>query len=596
MTDTTDWPTQLAQLKKENAHLRNENQQLARQTAQLREVARLVVAEPGRPQLLEQLTADVARLVNAERAMIGTVLDDAIEFEHLVQAGRSQAVHLRFQANEGVAGWVMVFKRPYLGPEEVSGNGPRSVVAVPILNHQEHLLGVIQAQRARHSLPFSQKEVETLQTVAYQVAPGLERAQLFDQMQRWIDSFESLLGFSARLNGRLEPETLMRRLVEHAAGFLGADAGLAGLVVAGEIGSDGYWGQNQWHDFQANWSPREEESTPGWVRVNQCPYLTNDYQADSLANPTLIERFAVRNALCVPIMDAREEVLGFVELHNKGGGREPFTWSDAHFLESLTNSTAIALHNARLLFELSTERTRLAAFAARNMTLLEDERRRIARELHDEAGQVLIGIKLGLQVLGRRIPLELPEVRHELDRLRQQVNESTAQLKEIARTLRPPILDELGLEVALKRCIAEFEGNTGISYDFTTNNLTPRLPQPVETACYRLVQEALTNVSRHAQARQVWIELTVAEEQVRLLIQDDGCGFVIDQPTTAGLGLLGMQERVAMLGGTFEIVSTLTVGTTIKVLIPVPELSTPAETPLESALSDRLTPQQQVIL
>ncbi|MCQ3978723.1 MAG: hypothetical protein DPW09_35320 [Anaerolineae bacterium] len=572
MSEPPPLPEQLNHLSRENERLRRENQDLARQMALLRTVARTIVDEPNRVELTRQLAEHLAELLKAERVMVGTVADEAVVFDQVAQNGRIQPVNLRFQPGEGVAGWVLIYKRPYLGSNipSASESPDRSVLAVPILNHQGFALGVIEAHRPRQSLPFTEKDVTLVQTIALQAAPGLERAQLFDQMERWITSFESLLTFSASLNKRLEPEALTRQLVEHAAGFLGADAGITGLVTETGIVTQGYWRAGGWHEFEAHWLPLEDAGTPGWVFINQCPYLTNDYSHDKLAQQDMLAAFGVKNALCVPIMDAREEVLGFVELHNKGSGREPFTWSDANFLTSLTNSSAIAIYNARLLEELKIQRGQMQALAAQHLTLLEEERRRIARELHDEAGQALIGIKFGLQVLARKIPPEIPSLREEVDRLRRQVNEATTRLKEIAQTLRPPILDELGLEVALNRCISDFQERADLLFHFETGNLTRRLPQEVETVCYRLVQEALTNVLRHAQARQVWISLTAAERQVHLIVRDDGRGFDLKEISQTGLGLLGMRERVIMVAGAFTVESTPGAGTTITATIPLP--------------------------
>lgn len=552
--------------------------------ALLRTVARTIVDEPNKTELTMRLAELVSDLLKTERVRVGTLVREVLEIDHEFQRGRFQPVSLRFQPGEGIAGWVMIYKRPYLGPPALNDptESGHSVLAVPILNHQGFILGVIECHRPRHSLPFSEKDAKLLQTIALQTAPGLERAQLFDQMERWVTSFESLLTFSASLNKRLEPEALTRQLVEHAAGFLGADAGITGLVMEGGIVTNGYWRDNHWHDFKVEWTLREEDGTPGWVFVNQCPYLTNDYSHDKLAHQEILSSFGVKNALCVPIMDAREEVLGFVELHNKQGGREPFTWSDANFLTSLTNSSAIAIYNARLLDELKMQRAQMQALAAQHLTLLEEERRRIARELHDEAGQALIGIKFGLQVLARKIPPAMPALREEVDRLRQQVNEATTRLKEIAQTLRPPILDALGLEVALNRCVTDFEARSDIVFHFETVNLTRRLPQAVETVCYRLVQEALTNVMRHAQARQVWITLAADPQEVSLLVIDDGRGFDVKEQPHAGLGLLGMRERVIMVNGTFHVESAPGTGTTLKAVIPLPaepvEVAQPAAT------------------
>lgn len=319
--------------------------------------------------------------------------------------------------------------------------------------------------------------------------------------------------------------------------------------------------------MQCHW--RAQEGLPGWVFFNECTYLTNHYQQDHLAEPRFIQEYGIISALCVPIMDAREQVLGFFELHNKNDGREPFTWSDAQFMESLANTAAVAIRNAWLLKEVEAQREQLRALAAHNATILEDERHRIARELHDETGQALTGVKLNLQVLTHKIPRELPELRKEADRLRQQINESTAQLKGLAHKLRPPALDVMGLQVALQQLVNDLQVRTGISTHISASDIDQRLPSAVETACFRITQEALTNIARHAQATQVCISLVRRSKDFQLIIGDNGAGFDLKQLPNAGLGLLGMKERTLMLGGILDIKSLPGKGTLIEVIIPL---------------------------
>lgn len=571
MTEAESTQAQLNRLKKENNALHRENLRLKSHRGKLEDVAKIVAHEPDRDELIKQVALYIATALKAEKLLLGTRHNDTIIFDTLVEQRRLKPTSRAVQLGEGVAGWVIQHKQSYLGPSLDGGeekSESHSVLAVPIFNHQRHLLGVIECHKARHHLPFTPKEAELLQAMAQQIAPGLARALLFDQMESWTSSFENLLMFSASLNGKLESAVLIRRLVEHATSFLGAESGLAGLTGATEIVTDGYWQAGQWHPFQKRWLPQETHGTPGWVLINQCPYLTHDYPNDSLAEGTLRDSFKVKNALCVPIMDAREAVLGFVELHNKSGGREAFNWSDAHFLEALANSTAISLYNAYLLTELESQKAGLQALAARNLTLLENERQRIARELHDEAGQLLIGIKLELQLLAKKVSPIAPELQPAFDRLRHEINGSTDQIKEIARALRPPILDEMGLEAALKRQVADFQKRSEFAIQFDAVNLTTRLPQLVETTCYRIVQEALTNVTRHAQASRVSITLISDEAQTYLHIQDDGCGFDPNYEGHAGLGLLGIQERVMMLNGTFTIETSSQAGTCLNIVIP----------------------------
>ncbi|MFN8456447.1 MAG: GAF domain-containing protein [Anaerolineae bacterium] len=188
MSEPSSAQEQLNQLNRENERLRRENQELTRHMALLRTVARTIVDEPNKAELTMRLAELVADLLKTERVMVGTLVREVLEVDQELQQGRFQPVNLRFQPGEGIAGWVMIYKRPYLGPPVLTDppQSGRSVLAVPILNHQGFILGVIECHRSSHSLPFSDKEANLLQTIALQTAPGLERAQLFDQMERWV--------------------------------------------------------------------------------------------------------------------------------------------------------------------------------------------------------------------------------------------------------------------------------------------------------------------------------------------------------------------------------------------------------------------------
>jgi two-component system sensor histidine kinase UhpB len=252
---------------------------------------------------------------------------------------------------------------------------------------------------------------------------------------------------------------------------------------------------------------------------------------------------------------------------HKSGGQPPFTWQDAAFLESLGNTTAVAIQNAQLLKSLEIKNEEIQSLSAHNVQRLEEERAHIARELHDEAGQMLIGIKLGLQVLARRFGEDAVPLREELDRLRELVNHSTAQIKNIARRLRPPILDQLGLHVTLRQLSADFSDFTGIVVDCQLEAIPERLPAAAEIALYRIAQEALTNAARHAQATQVELQLWLDHPLLHFSVRDNGVGFV-DGSTSRGLGLLGMRERAEMLNAIFSLRTGRGEGTLITVSIP----------------------------
>jgi signal transduction histidine kinase len=193
------------------------------------------------------------------------------------------------------------------------------------------------------------------------------------------------------------------------------------------------------------------------------------------------------------------------------------------------------------------------------------ERKRLARELHDETGQVLTSVLLGLKAAE-----SAPE--HErtaaLRGVRSQVAAAAQDVRRLAVELRPAALDDFGLVPAVQHLARTFRENTGVSVDVETRIDAERLPGETETALYRIIQEALTNVTKHAEATRVSIFLTEKEHSVVAIVEDDGHGF----DTAArreGLGLLGMQERLRLLDGRLTVESSENGGTTLVAEVPL---------------------------
>ena len=205
----------------------------------------------------------------------------------------------------------------------------------------------------------------------------------------------------------------------------------------------------------------------------------------------------------------------------------------------------------------------------------ETERGRISRELHDRLGQDLTALKLGLENLRRQNPLAAAAGK-DLGRLDKLVEGLMRDIHRLAWELRPPVLDDLGLDLALRRLTGDWSQNTGVPVDLHTGGDlgAHRLPHEFETTLYRIAQEALTNAARHAQAKRVSVLLERRPGYVSLIVEDDGRGFdapgMMGAPASPGrLGLLGMQERVRLAGGTLTIESAPGAGATVFVRLPL---------------------------
>jgi signal transduction histidine kinase len=203
--------------------------------------------------------------------------------------------------------------------------------------------------------------------------------------------------------------------------------------------------------------------------------------------------------------------------------------------------------------QLATRSAQLEQLTRLLLRAQEDERRRIARELHDEAGQVLTAVKIELDLEGRREAGEM-------------VGRALAQVRDLGNLLRPSVLDDLGLLPALRGMAEDFTRRTHVQVALEIGEGPRTFTPEQEVVIYRVVQEALTNVARHAGARQVRVGLQSADRQLRLTVQDDGHGFA-GEPRPQ-LGLLGMRERVTALGGTLAIAASPSQGFRLEALIP----------------------------
>ena len=251
------------------------------------------------------------------------------------------------------------------------------------------------------------------------------------------------------------------------------------------------------------------------------------------------------------------------------------TEADVPAVVAFANQAGIAIENARLLERVRASSEQMSLLAHQVISAQEEERRRISQDLHDELGQTLTAVAIDLAAVKGALPEEIAPVIS--DRLAEAISlteRMDEQVSEMALDLRPSVLDDLGLVPALHWHLSRYETRVGIKVDLAIIGLEERLSSEMETALYRIVQEALTNVAKHARATRVSVRLERQGSSVVALIEDDGRGFDVeeaagDKARARGAGLLGIQERVASLGGTASIKSRPEQGTRLRVEMPV---------------------------
>jgi signal transduction histidine kinase len=245
------------------------------------------------------------------------------------------------------------------------------------------------------------------------------------------------------------------------------------------------------------------------------------------------------------------------------------------FLCGLALAFATALHILRLeaqtmahLKEVTDARQELRNLSARLVETQENERKSISRDLHDAVGQSMSAVQFELHDLGVMLASYPEALRTKVDRIRELVESSVAMVRNMALLLRPSMLDDLGLAAALEWQANQVTRSTGVRIAIATDALADELPEEHKINVFRIVQEALNNVCRHARATSVEITLLTIDGCISVMIRDDGRGF--RTPRTTGLGLIGMQERAESLGGWLAVDSKPGQGTTIEVSLPLP--------------------------
>jgi signal transduction histidine kinase len=326
-------------------------------------------------------------------------------------------------------------------------------------------------------------------------------------------------------------------------------------------------------DLRKIFVPDHEGSTALILKTGKVVALSN-YQKLKDGMP-VFKNSGLIGMINAPIR-VEDKIFGILAL----GTRRPrriFTPAEKNLVELLAEHASVAVRSAQFRKTQKEYETRLHQLSRGIISAQEEERKRIARELHDEHGQAVSLIKIRLDHLSRNWEKKLPPpVSRELAEINRLLSQNIQDIRRLITALRPSMLDDLGLIPTLRWWLSRFENETGISTDLSLPRKWDRIPDQARTIVYRIIQESLTNTARHSAATRVKVTLKKRNGHLLAEIEDNGIGFrvekVMSRPSES-IGLMGIEERVALLGGKTEIKSQPGKGTRIRVELPLPGFS-----------------------
>jgi signal transduction histidine kinase len=526
-----------------------------------------ITSELSLEALLQRLVESASELTGARYAALGVIGPSGSELERFLTTGVDAETHAAIgdlPRGRGILG-VLIRDATPLRLHNIADD-PRSVGFPP--NHPDmrsflgvpiHLRGVaygnLYLTEKADGEDFTEEDQELVELLAGQAAVAIENARLYEAATGWSKQLESL----NEVGNALATETDLDRLLDLVARRLREllDARLVTVLLpsgADELRFAAVAGDRA---ELAGTTITRSTSKTGRVLERRQSERSDSVLDDPDVDHEAMRLLGARSGLWVPLL-VRGRAIGVLAAHDKLGTDVRFTDTDLRLAETFATRAALAVDLSE----------RIAQDALRRVVEAQElERRRLARELHDETGQALTSILLGLKGLEERIGDETS--RAAAEELRELVVSTLQDVRRLAVELRPTALDDFGLVAALERLAGSFSEQTGISVDFQTALADERLPAEVETALYRIVQESLTNVVKHARARRVSILLARREGAVKAVVEDDGRGFDPAELAGDGFGLVGMRERLALLGGRLEVESRPDAGTTIAAEVPI---------------------------
>jgi signal transduction histidine kinase len=517
--------------------------------------------------LLQRLVDTAAELTGARYAAIGVIDKTGQALERFLTSGldeEARAAIGELPHGRGILGVLIRDAKP-LRLEDLSRD-PRSVGFPPEHPPMTTFLGVpivlrgvaygnLYLTEKRGGGEFTPEDQELTQLLAAQAAVAIENARLYESSTRWLRQLESLNEIGNALTSEVELEPLLaiiarnlRELVDARLVLIALPDPGGWLRVAAADGEIAFEEGTVRLGLQTSKAARVLERG----RSERVDSVVDDPEVDQ----QFTRHLGVSSGLYVPLV-VQGRSIGVVVAHDKRGGDPRFGADDVRLAEMFASRASTAVDLAERVSRDVVQRV---------VEAQEQERARLARELHDETGQALTSILLGLK--GLEEVADADEARASVTEVRELVVSTLRDVRGLAVELRPAALDDFGLVPALERLADTFREKTGLDVALEARLGDDRLDPSLETTLYRIVQEALTNVLKHAEAQHVSISLVRKDGSISAVVEDDGRGFTPEAPQREALGLIGMRERVGLVGGRISIESAPGAGTTLAVEVP----------------------------
>jgi len=516
--------------------------------------------------VLERIVEAAARVTGARYAALGVIDRSGSGLERFVTHGMTADVESQIgdpPHGRGILGVLIHDARP-LRLHDLSQD-LRSVGFPPGHPPMHTFLGVPIVLRGvaygnlylteKDGGDFTGEDEDLVKLLAAQAAVAVENARLYESATAWSQQLESLNEVGAALVGELELDPLLDLVATRLRELIGArlvaialpsGAGLRIAAADGDGAAD-----------LATVSVLESDSKTGRVMERGRSERVDSLLEDPEVNQDVARRLGATTGLYVPLR-ARERTIGVLIAHDKIGRDHRFSSSDLRLAEQFAQRASIAVDLSR----------RVARDSLRRVVAGQEvERRRLARELHDETGQALTSILLGLRAVDEAD--KKVAITSAVADLRELVVATLQDVRRLAVQLRPKALDDFGLVPALERLAETFSESSGISVELEARLGDERMPSDVETTVYRIVQEALTNIVKHAEATSVSILLVRRDTSIAAVVEDNGRGFEPSTVTSDSLGIDGMRERVKLHEGRLTVETAPGSGTTIRIEVPL---------------------------